>query len=88
MCYKCNSAMELGANDIFWQLVMEKVFVKDVLAQFTPAASSKTPLSCCDQLSHVEENAIRFTAGALLRKLEKNIRNRKPAKQPVCAQLH
>ena len=45
MCYECNSVMELGANNIFWQLLME-VFIKDVLASFTPAATSETPVSC------------------------------------------
>ena len=46
--------------------------MKEVVALFTPSATKITdnPVSC-DELSHIEENAIRYTAGALLRKAGK-----------------
>ena len=48
-----------------------------MFASFTPAATSETPVLCCDELSQVKENAIRYTAGALLRKLERKYSKQK-----------
>lgn len=53
---------------MFWQLLMEKEFVQ----QITDALKSPAPVSAASSsrnLTRVEENAIRYTAGYIVRKL-------------------
>ena len=61
---------------------MEKVFIKDVFASFTPTATSEL-------LSHVVMNfpkSKRMPSDTLPEEARKKIIRRR--KQPVCAQLH
>ena len=64
MCKTCDAAIGLRAHDVFWQLYMEK----NVLARL-PAASEPVQGQGVRELSRVEENAVRYTAGFVIKKL-------------------
>ena len=70
-CKKCDKAMELNAHEMFWQLFLEKGFLREVNKALKPSLASDT--ACASrprEVSDVEENAIRYIAGYVIRKLE------------------
>ena len=71
LCDTCDKNLNLAAPDIFWQLWMEKEFIT-MISQQEASHSSATDLSISSprKLTYVEENAVRYTAGYVIRKLE------------------
>ena len=73
----CVIALNLSAPETFWQLLLEKEFLKVVTASEQAQASSSSlqrltsKSTSARQLSFVEENAVRYTTGYIIRKLEK-----------------
>ena len=74
MCNTCDEALNLSAPETFWQLLMEKEFIEMMMSQQqtpdTDAAQSSDQSSSCN-LTFIEENAVRYTAGYIVRKLER-----------------
>ena len=66
--YELDKALDLRAHEIFWQLLMEGKFINQVVAKFTSFPSTDTA-SGSQGLTYMEENAIRYTAGYVIRKL-------------------
>ena len=78
MCRTCDKGLNLEGPEIFWQLLIEKEFVGQLTSESQAAdgsSSSSDPCSSCT-LSHVEENAVRYTAGYVVRKLEQKYTKR------------
>lgn len=70
LCKFYDKAIDLKAHDVFWQLVMEKRF----LSMFTARSTSPSTETSADDivgrnLSSVEESAIHYTAGYVVKKL-------------------
>ena len=75
ICSTCDKALKLAAPETFWQLLMEKEFIRMMQSEqetysasvpdCSPGSTSARHLSC------VEENAVRYTAGYVVRKLER-----------------
>lgn len=78
LCSRCDLALDLHAPETFWQLMMEKEFLHQLCvyestltkAQ-TSSESTSNPEPPPRTLSLIEENAIRYTAGYVIRKLER-----------------
>jgi hypothetical protein len=80
MCITCDRALGLNAHQIMWQLLMEKVFIRQVYLQLDTNSQSQSEdssqsTSLC--LNDVEENAVRYIAGFCVRKLEQVYSKRK-----------
>ena len=74
MCEEYNKTHNLPeASDFFWQLLMEKEFLYFVHSKLSFSVESEVvpAVSSQRQLTSVEENAIRYTDGFVLRKIEK-----------------
>ena len=70
MCSVCDKALSLGGHEIFWQLLMETEFIRQLTTQTQgDPVITATPCSFRN-LSFVKENAVRYTAGYIVRKLE------------------
>jgi hypothetical protein len=69
ICRQCDSAINLNGGDIFWQLVMEKVLLSRFMNYETVAVPTPTNVASERTLSLVEENAICYTAGYIVKKL-------------------
>lgn len=67
LCRKCDGALKLQAHDVLWQLIMEKEFMLKVKELRTTASSDVN--SSPRKLTNVEENAIRYASGFVIRKL-------------------
>ena len=62
MCSVCDKALSLGGHEIFWQLLMETEFIRQLTTQ-TQADPVVTASPCSFRnLSFVEENAVHYTA--------------------------
>ena len=76
MCKTCDLALNLSAPETFWQLLMEKEFLKSVMLSEQANSSASTSAETLPDsasggtLTFVEENAVRYTAGYIIRKLE------------------
>ena len=77
MCKSCDTALGLEAHEVFWQLFMER----NLFAQL-PATES-VPHQRSRKLNRVEENAVRYTAGYVIRKLTKKYSSSKTSKAAV-----
>ncbi len=73
MCNEYDKSIDLKAADILWQLVMEKLFLRQMISVLDVHVndSSRASTSGVRQLSFVEKNAVRYTAGFVIYKLEK-----------------
>ena len=74
LCDTCDKAMGLSAPDMFWQLLLEREFLAKICQQqatVTADPSTSTSPPSPRILTYVEENAVRYTAGYVIRKLEK-----------------
>ena len=71
ICSACDKTLELNAPQILWQLLMEKEFIRQfsIQLQNNSQVSPSSP-STPRILSNIEENAVRYTAGYVIRKLE------------------
>ena len=76
MCNACDQALTLSAPEMFWQLFMEKEFLRSMIPseQANWIASTTAQMSADStsdrRLTFVEANAVRYTAGYVIRKLE------------------
>ena len=85
ICERYDKAMNLNPHEIFWQLLMEKVFLNHVVESFSSTSNADGAAVCCERkLTDVEENAIRYTAGAVIRKLEKKYTQLKTQSAQQC----
>ena len=74
LCDTCDKAIGLSAPDLFWQLLLEREFLEKISQQqatVTADPSTSTSPPSPRILTYVEENAVRYTAGYVIRKLEK-----------------
>lgn len=69
LCDRCDKHFSLTAPNMFWQLLMEKEFIAVVTEQQL-ASQSGVSTSSPRKLTYIEENAVRYTAGYIIRKLE------------------
>ena len=73
MCNTCDKALNLTAPETFWQLLMEKEFIEMMMSQQQTSHTSSAHSSDSSpsrSLTFIEENAVRYTAGYVVRKLE------------------
>ena len=76
LCCSCVKALGLKVPEVLWQLLLEnvsKIFLTVTLAPVSDTVVSTDDQSNARILSAIEENAIRYTAGCIISKLEKNI---------------
>ena len=69
-CDTCDKAMGLSAPDLFWQLLLEREFLAKVSQQQATVTANPSTSSSPRKLTYVEENAVRYTAEYVIRKLE------------------
>lgn len=67
LCKFYDKATDLKAHDIFWQLIMEKMLLSKFV--YRPAVEMHTSTTSTRSLSSVEENAVSYTAGYVVKKL-------------------
>ena len=84
LCKGCDAALGLNAHDIFWQLLLENQFLKQVINSLK-LTSHPTTASGSRELTHVEENAVRYTAGYIIRKLHKKYSRQKSQEEIECS---
>ena len=75
ICNTCDKALNLAAPETFWQLLMEKEFIAMMVSQqqnsgTCTSATHPSDSTSSRNLSFIEENAVRYTAGYVVRKLE------------------
>ena len=68
-CDTCDKAMGLSAPDLFWQLLLEREFLAKISQQQAIVTADSSTSSSPRKLTYVEENAVRYTAGYVIRKL-------------------
>ena len=88
ICKACDVALNLSAPETFWQLLLEKEFLKAITMSEQAQASSSTAQTSdstsARQLTFVEENAVRYTAGYIIRKLEKKYSHKNTQENMEC----
>ena len=86
MCITCDQTLHLSASETFWQLFMEKEFLKTLtLSEQSHSSTSSPSVETSDRrLSVVEENAVRYTAGYVVRKLESKYSGMKTQESIEC----
>ena len=82
-CEKYDKKMNLNAHEIFWQMLMEREFLNHIAQSLSPSNADNEV--CCERkVTDVEENAIRYAAGAVIRKLEKKYTQLKAQSAQQC----
>ena len=73
ICEEYHKAHNLPeSSEFFWQLLMEKEFLCLVLSKLSPSVSSvESTVPSYRKITNVEENAVPYTAGFVLQKIEK-----------------
>ena len=66
LCKICNKTVQLKAHDIFWQLLLEKKLFSRFVGSTT---DTQTHTSGNRNLNSIEENAIHYTSGYVVKKL-------------------
>ena len=87
LCMECDTALGLKAHNVFWQLFIEKKFILRIVKELQTSnklVSDKD--SSPRQLTNVEENAIRYAAGFVIRKLLKYCK-KKTQKEVECCRV-
>ncbi len=71
MCSTCEKAIGLNIHEILWQRLMEKEFLQLISTKLSPTESGTEESSQVNRtLSLIESNAVRYTAGFIVRKVE------------------
>ena len=72
ICSRVNKVLEIKAPEILWQLLLERLFLMQLESalQIGSSSSSVVPKGV-RQLTLVEENAIKYTAGHVICQLER-----------------
>ena len=74
--FSVGQALNLSAPETFWQLLMEKEFLRSLILSeqahcgASTSAQTSTDSTSDHRLTLVEENTVRYTAGYVIRKLE------------------
>ena len=68
-CMRCDKSLGLNAHEIFWQLFLEKKFLQQISDGLCETSSTTVVASTTRDPSDVEENAIRYLAGYVIRKM-------------------
>ena len=89
ICSTCDKALKLSGPETFWQLLMEKEFIRMMESEQETCTRSVTECSPgstpARHLSYVEENAVRYTAGYVVRKLERKYFRQKTHEGNECS---
>ena len=86
LCIALDKSLDLNAHETFWQLFMEKEFLRQVINSLSPPQPSTSSAETTRELSKVEENAIRYAAGYVIRKLETKYSKQKTESSMECTQ--
>lgn len=78
MCSTCEKAIEQAVPEILWQMLLEKSFLRHLSTELltvidNSSSSSDTHRTLC----FIECNAIRYTAGFIIRKIEQKFSRKK-----------
>ena len=90
MCQNCDDALHVKAHVAFWQLFMEKEFIGHIMDALKPTSTADADV-CTSQakegrnLTFVEANAVRYTAGFIIRKLQTRYTKQKGEEAQQCA---
>ena len=89
LCSNCEKAIGHEVPETLWQMLMEKEFLKHLsteLCQSVSESSSSSSASCDPHrtLSMIESNAVRYTAGFIIRKLEQKFSKKKTKEAVQC----
>ena len=88
LCRECDTALGLKAHDVFWQLFIEKKFILRIVKELqTSNKLVSDEDSSPRKLTSVEENAIRYAAGFVIRKLLKKYCKKKTLKEVETCQV-
>ena len=87
ICRECDTVLGLKAHDVFWQLFMEKEFMLKIVKELQMTSSLSDADTSPRQLTVVEENAVRYTAGFVIRKLLKKYCKKKTQKEVECSRF-
>ena len=72
ICSRVNKVLEIKTPEILWQLLLERLFLMQLESALQIGSSSLSVVpEGVRQLTLVEENAIRYTAGYVIRQLER-----------------
>ena len=79
MCLSCEKDLEMIVPEILWQLLMEKEFIWFLTTELVSDTKDQptTDQSASRALSEIEKNAVRYTGGYVIRKLEQNFSKKK-----------
>ena len=67
----------------FWQLLMENFFLKHVVSTLSPPPIA-SPASCSMELTCIEENAMLYNAGYVIRRVLKRYSKQKSQEEVEC----
>ncbi len=84
MCSNFEKAVEMTMPEMLWQILMEKEFQELVKSQLLVSESSCSHASTPRVLSVIESNAVRYTAGHIIRKLEQKYSKRDTKEATEC----
>lgn len=89
MCNTCDKALSLGAPETFWQLLMEREFITMLVSQLQSSGTCTSSTHPSDSissrnLSFIEENAVRYTAGYIVRKLQRKYSHQRTQEAIEC----
>lgn len=85
LCKICDTLLNLKAHDVFWQLLMENEFLESVKELQSSSTNLDPQVRPIRQLNEVEKNAIRYTAGFVIKKLLKKYCQKKSQLQVECS---
>ena len=86
LCIALDKSLDLNAHETFWQLFMEKEFLRQVINSLSLPQPSTSSAECTREVSKVEENAIRYAAGYVIRKLETKYSKNETESSAECTQ--
>lgn len=89
MCQECSTGLGIKEDsEIFWQLVLETKFRQQVVAALKPTSALAVSGSyVCRTLTHIEQRAIHYTAGSVIRKLKNKYLKQKGEEGTTCVQI-
>ena len=85
LCSLCER--ELGIGEVpqtLWQLLLEKEFISFLQSELSTSSGSPEPPRSLRVLTEIEKNAVRYTAGYVVRKLEEKYFRRKTKAAEEC----
>ena len=83
MCSSCEEAIGLKIPEILWRRLMEKEFLQ-LLSTELSSTDNEESSSTRSTLSLIESNAVRYTAGFIIKKLEQKFSKQKTKQAIEC----